>query len=337
MPLRLTPQTILKGDPVNTATRRNRLDHFYVSLRRTLVSLSLFTLVFVLVALAQQNRDVLLNGSQIFPESITSTSDGALFIGSSANGAVYRSLPNASRADIWIAPGTSGMQRALGVLADEKSKLLWVCAPASPPNATSIKTFDLKTGAFKSSYAFAGGGGCNDMAVASDGTVYATDFAQGRVMRLRRGATEFEPWQADPQLASADGIALLADGAVYVNTFRSGFLFRIQINPDGSAGSLVKLRTARALVRPDGMRPIGAKTFLMVEGEGRLVEVTIAGDEAQLRLIRDGFSNVPAAVTLVGKTAYVIEAKFNYRSDPALRGQDPGSFQATGVPYSLKN
>jgi hypothetical protein len=96
----------------------------------------------------------------------------------------------------------------------------------------------------------------------------------------------------------------------------------------------VKLRTDRALVRPDGMRPAGAKTLLLVEGEGRLVEVTIAGDEAQLRLIRDGFSNVPTAVTLVGNTAYVIEAKFNYRSDPALRGKDPGPFQAVGVPYS---
>jgi len=299
-----------------------------------MVSFGALTLVSVMVAFAQQSRNVVLNGGQIFPESLTSTSDGALFIGSSANGAVYRSLPNATRADVWITPGTSGMQRALGVLADEKSKLLWVCAAASPPNATSIKTFDLTTGEFKSSYAFAGGGGCNDMAIAPDGTVYATDFSQGRVMRLRRGAAEFEQWLADPQLASADGIALLADSAVYVNTFRSGFLYRIPVGSDGSAGSIVKLRTARALVRPDGMRSIGAKTLLMVEGEGRLLEVTIAGDEAQLRLIRDGFSNVPAAVTLVGNTAYVLEAKFNYRSDPALRGQDPGPFQATGVPYS---
>ncbi|QQS49366.1 MAG: PQQ-dependent sugar dehydrogenase [Acidobacteriota bacterium] len=66
----------------------------------------------------------------------------------------------------------------------------------------------------------------------------------------------------------------------------------------------------------------------MVEGEGRLVEVNISGDEAQLQLIRDGFTNVPAAVTLVRNIAYVLEAKSN------LRGQDPGPFLATAVPYS---
>src|SRR5262249_34980374 len=107
----------------------------------------------VFVAQAQQSQNVVLNGAQVFPESITSTSDGTLFIGSTGNGAVYRSLPKSTRAEVWIAPGTSGLQRALGVLADEKSNMLWVCASASPPNATSIKTFDLTTGAFKSSYA----------------------------------------------------------------------------------------------------------------------------------------------------------------------------------------
>ena len=319
---------------MNRRPGRYRLDCVALSLLLLAIPVSALLLGPLLVVQAQQSQNVVLNGAQVFPESITSTSDGTLFIGSTGNGAVYRSLPKATSAEVWIAPGTSGLQRALGVLADEKSKTLWVCSSASPPNATSIKTFDLTTGAFKTSYGFAGGGGCNDMAVAPDGTVYATDFAQGRVMRLRRGGAEFEQWVADPQLASADGVALLADGAVYVNTFRSGFLFRIPVGKDGSAGSIAKLRTARALVRPDGMRPIGDKTMLMVEGEGRLVEVTIAGDEAQLRLIRDGFSNVPAAVTLVGNTAYVLEAKFNYRSDPALRGQDPGPFQATGVPYS---
>jgi hypothetical protein len=38
-------------------------------------------------------------------------------------------------------------------------------------------------------------------------------------------------------------VALLADGAVYVNTFFSGEIFRIPVNPDGSAGALVKIET----------------------------------------------------------------------------------------------
>ena len=53
---------------------------------------------------------------------------------------------------------------------------------------TALKAFNLKTAAFKASYAFPNNGLCNDMAVAKDGTVYATDTTQGRVLRLKKGA-----------------------------------------------------------------------------------------------------------------------------------------------------
>ena len=76
------------------------------------------------------------------------------------------------------------------------------------------------------------------MAVAPDGTVYATESFANRVHRLRPGAAALDVWITDPQLGAVDGIALLADGAVYVNTFMSGKLFRIPVDPDGSAGSL---------------------------------------------------------------------------------------------------
>lgn len=277
-----------------------------------------FMLLLGITAQAQPSRNVAINGTQVFPESITSTSDGTIFIGSSENGAVYRAAPNTRRAEVWIEPGTSGMKRAIGLLADEKSGILWACAP----NDTVIRAFDLMTGAFKRNY----GGGCNDLTVAKDGTVYAS--ASGKVLRLRPGGSEFEQWTSNPQLASADGIAALEDGAVYVNTTNTGFIFRIPVTPSGAAGALRKLRTIRPLVRPGGMTPVGPKSLLMVEAEGRLVEITISGDEAQLQLVRDGLANVPAAVTLVGNIAYVLESKTN------LRGQDPGAFLAAAVPYS---
>ena len=42
--------------------------------------------------------------------------------------------------------------------------------------ATSVKAFDLKTGALKATYPVPGDGGfCNDIAVAPDGTAYIAD------------------------------------------------------------------------------------------------------------------------------------------------------------------
>jgi sugar lactone lactonase YvrE len=229
----------------------------------------------------------------------------------------------------------------LGVFADDRARLLWVCsspaAPvpgAAPAGETGVKSFDLQTGAFRASYTFPGGTGtCNDIAVAADGTMYATDTPGARVLRLRPGATTMDMWAADPLLASVDGIAILADGAVYINTYSSGLLVRLAVSADGRAAAPVKLQTSRPIVRPDGMRTVRGQTLLLVEGDGHLDEVVVQGSRAEVRTLKDGFVGA-TAVTLVGREALVLESKLNYRNDPALRDKDPGPFRAISVLYT---
>lgn len=289
-------------------------------------------------ALAAAPAEIVVDDTRVFPESLTSSRDGTVWIGSIGKGAIYRAAPGAAVATQWVAPGTDGMKRVLGVLADDASGTLWACAggdnggDGQPPTPTAIKAFDIRTGALKASHPFEGGGGCNDFAVAPDGTVYASDNARGRVMRLRKGDTMFREWVATPELASADGVAMLSPEAVYVNTFRGGGLFRVPINRDGSAGAPVRVVTDRPLSRPDGMRPAGVPgKLLVVEGEGRLSELTIKGDSATVRVLKDGIPDSPAAVTRVGDMAYYVQAKFGFMRDPS---KDPGRFAAIGVPYT---
>jgi hypothetical protein len=99
--------------------------------------------------------EVTVHEDKPFPESITSTSDGSLIMGSVTKGEVFRAAKGAATAEPWIKPGTNGLQRILGVFADEKAGTLWVCsskAAQGPP--TALKAFDLKTGAPKGSYDF---------------------------------------------------------------------------------------------------------------------------------------------------------------------------------------
>ena len=107
-----------------------------------------------------------------------------------------------------------------------------------------------------------------------------------------------------------------------------GFLARIPVQADGSAGVISKLESSQPLSRPDGMRSVGSRTLLLVEGAGRLDEVTIAGNRAEIKVLKDGLTG-PTAVTLVGETAYVSEARLNLR----MSNEDPGPFRAVGVPY----
>ncbi|MCU0647849.1 MAG: hypothetical protein MUF00_07620 [Gemmatimonadaceae bacterium] len=200
----------------------------------------------------------------------------------------------------------------LGVFAHDASQTLWVCqnstggrgAPAV--GQTALRSFDLATGTTKGGYNFPSNGGvCNDIAVAADGTVYATESFANRIHRLRPGASELDVWATDAQIGTIDGIALLADGAVYVNGFSSGRLFRFPVNADGSAGAIQPIETSLPLTRPDGLRAVGSMTLLQAEQGGRIAELTISGARAEVRVIREGLSRA-AGVTLVGTDAMVL-------------------------------
>ena len=278
--------------------------------------------------------DVPIADSRVFPENIAAGPDGTLWIGSVGRAAVYRALPNEPTATPWIAPGAHGLKRVMGLYHDGVRNLLWVCDAGERPADGSkgqafIRTFDPKTGAPKDSYPFEAGGGCNDLTIAGDGTVYVSDFENARIFRLKPGEKTLTPWLADERLAAVDGLAFLADGALYANTFREGGLYRVPVNADGSPGSPVALAVSQKLERPDAMRAIGPDTLLVAEGGGRISAVTIRGDNAAVRVVRDGLTDGPAAAVLVGDTVYAVQAKFAKMRDPAA---DPGDFVVAAMP-----
>lgn len=297
--------------------------------------------------------DVVVPGHSDFPESMSATRDGTLFFGSMAGGRIFRAAPGAATASEWIEAGTNGLNNILGVLADEASHTLFVCSPdmswaglavAAGDHTGALKLFDLETGAPKGSIALPAStllgqpSLCNDLAVAADGTVYVTDSLAGHVLRLKPGATAFEVWAHDarwdvkgPQL---DGIAVLPDGSVYANIFEGDGLYRIAVQPDGSAGAITKLRTSRALFHSDGLRAFGRNTLLMVEGEtkGTLDLITVSGDDAKVETLKGGFEG-PVSLAQVGAVAYVLEVPLRYLLDPASKGKTPPPF--TAVPVAL--
>src|ERR1700692_4438998 len=69
-----------------------------------------------------------LPGDRVFPENITSTKDGTLYVGSLGSGGIIRIKPGAAKAEIWIKPGAFGSRSIFGVLADERSNTLWACS-----------------------------------------------------------------------------------------------------------------------------------------------------------------------------------------------------------------
>src|SRR5580765_6356825 len=135
-------------------------------------------------AATQKVESIPVPGTKAFPESITSTSDGALFVGRLGDGGIVRVEPRTAESSVFVQPGAAGSRSILGVFADEASSTLWACSndlsalggPATGSDAGSaLKGFDLKTGVGKRSvslpspHAF-----CNDITVDAKGSVYIT-------------------------------------------------------------------------------------------------------------------------------------------------------------------
>ncbi len=282
-------------------------------------------------------------GARIFPESMTSTRAGDLIVGSIGEGTIARAKAGSSTAEPWIPAGSNGLLSVFGVLADDRSRTLWVCSneasnapilarPGEP--TTALLSFDLSSGKPKGRYLFPGSAKslCNDIATGADGAVFVTDTRNPRVLRLAAGASALEVWVQDEALQGGpDGIAFVDRNTLLVNTISSGHLIRIELRADGSAGAITQLQTSRPLEHPDGMRPAGHNRFLLAEGVGRVSVLTLNGNSAALRTLKEGLST-PSGVTSVGRTAWYVEGKFPYRTDPKFKDQSPGPFFASSVP-----
>jgi sugar lactone lactonase YvrE len=285
---------------------------------------------------AESITEITLPGTRIFPESITSTSDGTLIVGSLGHGNVLRIAPGTATVEEWIKPGTGGLNQILGVYADQKGKTLWVCSNNlnNKGEATAAMAFDLKTGAVKGTYKLPGDGTlCNDIAVASDGTAYFTDTRQGSVDMLKPGSKTLEVAAKDPLLAGADGLAFGEKNILYVNSVTAGKLLRVDLGPDGKSKSVVELKLSQPLDRPDGMRTIGKNRLLLAENSGKMDIVTFDPglQNATIKTIKEGLVMTPA-VTLTRGTAWIVEGKLPYMNDASYKDKDPGLFKLYAVP-----
>lgn len=129
--------------------------------------------------------------------------------------------------------------------------------------------------------------------------------------------------------AGLDGIAIGADGHIYVDTFNGGNVFRIE-RKKGIAGEVTELRTSRALSLPDGLRHLDGQTFLMIEGTGKLDRITIVGDEVKVEPIKDGFKEL-TAFAKVGDTAWVAEGQLSHLFDVKTKGAPSLPFRVIPV------
>jgi sugar lactone lactonase YvrE len=306
-----------------------------------------------LAALAQAAAppaEIVIPGERLITESLTSSRNGTVFVGSVLGGTIFRAAPGSAKAEAWIKPGTNGLAGVFGVFADDKSNTLWACsgsfgAPAAgapPPPPSALHAFDLKSGTPKGKWDVPTAGGfCNDIAVDARGNAYITDTNNMEVAQLRKGGASLEVWAGNGGFGEKggvlDGIAVLGDKVV-VNALRTGKLFVAPIAKDGKSGKVTEVKLDRPLEGPDGQRSFGKRSLLVAEGGGggKLSRVDLSGADlatGKVITLKTGFPDGPVAVTVVGKTGYVLEGQLGLMmGPPGAAPAAPKPFKATAVP-----
>jgi streptogramin lyase len=287
-------------------------------------------------------------GTKAFSESITSSTDGTLYVGRLGDGGIVRVRPRTGESTIFVQPGASGSRSILGVFADEASNTLWACsndlsalgAPATGSDTGSaLKAFDLKTGNGKRSVSLPGSHAfCNDITVDAHGSIYVTDSANPTILKLSAGAMTFDVFTQDsafsaPQGGGAglDGITFGNDGNLYVTTYMTGELVRVGVE-GGRAGRITALSGNRQLKFPDALRTLGKDSFLLVEGSGTLDRVVIQGDTFAVTQVRGGFAT-PTSVARIGMAAWVSEGQLPFLFDPLKKSLSPSlPFRIYAIP-----
>jgi sugar lactone lactonase YvrE len=150
----------------------------------------------------------------------------SLYVSSARQGKVVRIDARGRTSDFTKKdPALHGLS---GMGIDAKRRLLWACSTASArvagftkgdPNAAALVAFRLSDGGVAKRVNLEADAFCDDLSVARDGTVYASD-SMGAIVRLRPGGDRAETLVPRGKIRSPQGSALSADeNILYVSDY----------------------------------------------------------------------------------------------------------------------
>ncbi|WP_309139086.1 SMP-30/gluconolactonase/LRE family protein [Nocardia cyriacigeorgica] len=122
-----------------------------------------------------------LPGDRVYPEGIAADErNGDVYVGSFADGTIYRAAAGTERAEVFLPSGTDGRETANGLRVDADRRL-WVL-----DSTTGVAVYDIASRALIARFDVAGDGDrfVNDIVVTADSTAYLTDSRSAVVYRV---------------------------------------------------------------------------------------------------------------------------------------------------------
>lgn len=268
--------------------------------------------------------EYVLPGDRAFPSGHAyDARTGHLYVGSAADGTLYRGHLTKPALRPWSADGTDGRSTTSGMAIDSAGRLI-----VGGADTGTLRVYDTERGALLALLHGVDGGFINEITTAPDGTAYATDSFQPMVYRLTctAGLWRLERW-LDITRTSIDwvdgrhnlnGITCVGRYLLTVNS-TTGQLWRI----DRRTGHVLEVDLGgHRLPNGDGLAFRGGLLY-MVQGNINNIpdltpQVTVIALSADLshgrytaRLRPPGGFHHPSSISLAGNRALVVNSQYN--------------------------
>jgi hypothetical protein len=274
-----------------------------------------------LAALDLPDRIDLPDGFQ--PEGITSAFRSRLYVGSLANGAIWRGSARTGEGGILV-DGVEGRQ-AVGLHVDWRARL-WVAGG----NNHTVRVYNALTGRLLETYTFPNAGFINDLVITRR-AVYATDSnnLQLAVIPLGRFGRLPEPSEAtllpltgdfvlQPGF-NANGIVAKSGWLIVVQGGTVGKLFRV----DPRTGVTTEIDTNGAgLTNGDGLALYRGRLYVVRNQSNRVAVLNLSDNLLSASLVGEITStdpadlSVPTTATFALGSLYVVNARFGVMPPP---------------------
>jgi sugar lactone lactonase YvrE len=271
------------------------------------------------------------------PEGITTGFRSRLYVGSLANGAIWRGSARTGEGRILV-EGVAGRQAA-GLHVDWRGRL-WVAGA----NNHTIRVYNALTGRLLKTYTFPTAGFINDLVITRK-AVYATDSNNAQVAVVPLGWMGHLPDAGEAYLLPLGGDFALAAG--FNNNgiaLKDGWLITIQSNTGAlyrinkTTGVAKKIDTPYVATNGDGLAVRGDRMYV-VRNQNNLVAVlnvtNLGGDQPAAALVGEILSppapnnlQVPTTATFALDKLWVVNARFG------IANPETADFWITRLPTS---
>ncbi|MFB6555813.1 MULTISPECIES: SMP-30/gluconolactonase/LRE family protein [unclassified Streptomyces] len=253
------------------------------------------------------------------PEGITIGRGPYAYMGSRADGAVYRTDLRTGEGRV-VHEGATGLA-AIGLKLDHDG-LLYVAGGGGG----TARIIDSRTGELLRTHRLTGATGhfVNDVVLLGDRAWFTDSYGPVLygVPRGRRGGVRALPltgdWEQTPDVINANGVVSTPDGrGLIVVKMTAGELYRVSLRT--GRATRITLVGADDVVNGDGLVRVG-RTLYVVQNRLNLVSVwdldARAGRATLRRTITDPRFDVPATAARFGDRLYLVNARFTSPQTP---------------------